>query len=94
MKRRTDVRSVYSQEMGRVFAFQMDKHVLRMVQAAAGTANVGDSGYASGTIITSANSGTQAAAYHGLMPLKQWMMPYTVRRPLCLPEAGAVLSVV
>ena len=62
-KNHYDVRSVYSQEMGRALAFQMDKHVLQtMVQAAAGTANVGDSGYASGTIITSANSGTQAAA--------------------------------
>ena len=62
-KNHYDVRSVYSQEMGRALAFQMDKHVLQtMVQAAAGTANVGDTGYASGTIITSANSGTQAAA--------------------------------
>ena len=62
-KNHYDVRSVYSQEMGRALAFQMDKHVLQtMVQAAAATANVGDTGYASGTIITSANSGTQAAA--------------------------------
>ena len=62
-KNHYDVRSVYSQEMGRALAFQMDKHVLQtMVQAAAATANVGDSGYAAGTIITSANSGTQAAA--------------------------------
>tara|TARA_R100001460_G_scaffold49880_2_gene88165 strand:- start:11636 stop:12589 length:954 start_codon:yes stop_codon:yes gene_type:complete len=62
-KNHYDVRSVYSQEMGRALAFQMDKHVLQtMVQAAAASANVGDSGYASGTIITSANSGTQSAA--------------------------------
>lgn len=62
-KNHYDVRSVYSQEMGRALAFQMDKHVLQtMVQAAAASANVGDSGYAAGTIITSANSGTQAAA--------------------------------
>jgi hypothetical protein len=62
-KNHYDVRSVYSQEMGRALAFQMDKHVLQtMVQAAAATANVGDAGYAAGTVITSANSGTQASA--------------------------------
>jgi hypothetical protein len=62
-KNHYDVRSVYSQEMGRALAFQMDKHVLQtMVQAAAATANVGDTGYAAGTVITSANSGTQASA--------------------------------
>jgi hypothetical protein len=61
-KNHYDVRSVYSQEMGRALAFQMDKHVLQtMVQAAAASANVGDTGYASGTIITSTNSGTAAA---------------------------------
>jgi hypothetical protein len=61
-KNHYDVRSVYSQEMGRALAFQMDKHVLQtMLQAAAASANVADSGYASGTIITSANSGTAAA---------------------------------
>jgi hypothetical protein len=62
-KNHYDVRSVYSQEMGRALAFQMDKHVLQtMVQAAAASANVGDTGYAAGTVITSANSGTQASA--------------------------------
>ncbi len=62
-KNHYDVRSVYSSEMGRALAFQMDKHVLQtMLQAAAASANVADSGYAAGTIITSANSGTQASA--------------------------------
>jgi len=62
-KNHYDVRSVYSSEMGRALAFQMDKHVLQtMAQAAAASANVGDSGYGSGTIITSANSGTTASA--------------------------------
>ena len=61
-KNHYDVRSVYSQEMGRALAFQMDKHVLQtMVQAAAASANVGDTSYAAGTVITSANSGTTVA---------------------------------
>ncbi len=62
-KNHYDVRSVYSAEMGRALAFQMDKHVLQtMLQAAAGTANVGDSGYASGTIITDTDSNTSATS--------------------------------
>lgn len=65
-KNHYDVRSVYSTEMGRALAFQMDKHVLQtMAQAAAASANVGDSGYASGTVITSANSGTDATTLIG-----------------------------
>ncbi len=61
-KNHYDVRSVYSAEMGRALAFQMDKHILQtMVQAAAASANVGDSGYAAGTVITSANAGTVSA---------------------------------
>tara|TARA_R100001463_G_scaffold132440_1_gene193131 strand:- start:3110 stop:4063 length:954 start_codon:yes stop_codon:yes gene_type:complete len=65
-KNHYDVRSVYSAEMGRALAFQMDKHVLQtMVQAAAGTANVGDSGYAAGTIITDADSNTNADSLIG-----------------------------
>ena len=52
--------------MGRALAFQMDKHVLQtMVQAAAATANVGDSGYAAGTIITDADSNTNATSLIG-----------------------------
>ncbi len=62
-KNHYDVRSVYSSEMGRALAFQMDKHVLQtMVQAAAASANVGDSGYAAGTIITDADADTSATS--------------------------------
>lgn len=65
-KNHYDVRSVYSSEMGRALAFQMDKHVLQtMLQAAAATANVGDSGYAAGTIITDADSNTNANSLIG-----------------------------
>ena len=65
-KNHYDVRSVYSTEMGRALAFQMDKHVLQtMAQAAAESANVGDSGYASGTIITDADSNTNADSLIG-----------------------------
>jgi len=65
-KNHYDVRSVYSSEMGRALAFQMDKHVLQtMLQAAAGAANVGDSGYEAGTIITDSDSNTSAASLIG-----------------------------
>lgn len=65
-KNHYDVRSVYSSEMGRALAFQMDKHVLQtMLQAAAASANVGDSGYAAGTIITDADSNTNANSLIG-----------------------------
>jgi hypothetical protein len=61
-KNHYDVRSVYTQEMGRALAFQMDSHILQMMIAAAKTttANVGDTSYPSGTIVTSANSATVA----------------------------------
>ena len=65
-KNHYDVRSVYSSEMGRALAFQMDKHVLQtMLQAAAASANLGDSGYASGTIITDADANTNATSLIG-----------------------------
>jgi len=65
-KNHYDVRSVYSSEMGRALAFQMDKHVLQtMLQAAAASANVGDTSYASGTIITDADSNTSADSLIG-----------------------------
>ena len=65
-KNHYDVRSVYSSEMGRALAFQMDKHVLQtMLQAAAASANVGDSSYAAGTIITDADSDTSANSLIG-----------------------------
>tara|TARA_R100000808_G_C2142701_1_gene150455 strand:+ start:1059 stop:2015 length:957 start_codon:yes stop_codon:yes gene_type:complete len=61
-KNHYDVRSIYTSEMGRALAHQMDKHVLQMMIAAAKTttANVGDTDYPAGTIVTSANSGTNA----------------------------------
>lgn len=63
-KNHYDVRSVYSTEMGRALAFQMDKHVLQtMAQAAAASANV--TGGDSGTIITDADSGTSATSLIG-----------------------------
>ena len=65
-KNHYDVRSVYSSEMGRALAFQMDKHVLQtFVQAASASANVGDSSYAAGTIITDADSNTNADSLIG-----------------------------
>jgi len=65
-KNHYDVRSVYSSEMGRALAFQMDKHVLQtIVQAAAASANVGDSSYAAGTIITDSDSNTSASSLIG-----------------------------
>ncbi len=65
-KNHYDVRSVYSSEMGRALAFQMDKHVLQtMLQAAAASANVGDASYASGTIITDSDSNTSADSLIG-----------------------------
>jgi len=52
--------------MGRALAFQMDSHVLQtMVQAAMASANVGDSGYASGTVITDADADTSATSLIG-----------------------------
>ena len=63
-KNHYDVRSIYSQEMGRALAFQMDKHVLQMMVAAANesTANVGDTNYPSGTVITDADANTNATS--------------------------------
>lgn len=65
-KNHYDIRSVYSSEMGRALAFQMDKHVLQtMLQAAASSANVADSGYEAGTIITDADANTNATSLIG-----------------------------
>ena len=63
-KNHYDVRSVYSSEMGRALAFQMDKHVLQtMAQAAAtATGTVTGSATDAGTIITSATSNSSATA--------------------------------
>ena len=62
-KNHWDVRSAYSTEIGRALAFQKDKHVLQTIgQAAQGSANVGDSGYASGTVLTNASIASATAA--------------------------------
>lgn len=63
-KNHYDVRSVYTKEMGRALAFQMDSHVLQEICSAAktSTANVSDSGYPSGTIITDTDGATSASS--------------------------------
>jgi len=59
-KNHWDVRSAYSQEIGRALAFTKDKHILQTIgQAAQGTANVADASYASGTVLT--NTGIASA---------------------------------
>jgi len=69
-KNHWDVRSAYSQEIGRALAFQKDKHVLQTIgQASQGSANVGDSGYAAGTTLTDSNiaSATDATAANAMI---------------------------
>ena len=59
-KNHWDVRSAYSQEIGRALAFTKDKHILQTIgQAAQASANVSDTGYASGTVLT--NTGIASA---------------------------------
>lgn len=69
-KNHWDVRSAYSQEIGRALAFQKDKHVLQTIgQAAQASANVSDSGYGAGTVLTNtaiANA-TDATAANGFI---------------------------
>jgi len=62
-KNHWDVRSAYSQEIGRALAFTKDKHILQTIgQAAQASANVGDSGYASGTVLTNTNIASATAS--------------------------------
>jgi hypothetical protein len=62
-KNHYDVRSVYSQEIGRALAFQKDKHVLQTIgQAAQAAANVSDSGYGAGTVLTNTSIASATAA--------------------------------
>ena len=66
-KNHWDVRSAYSTEIGRALAFQKDKHILQTIgQAAQASANVGDTSYASGTVLTNTSiaSATAATASH------------------------------
>ena len=59
-KNHWDVRSAYSTEIGRALAFQKDKHILQTIgQAAQASANVDDSGYGAGTVLT--NTGIASA---------------------------------
>jgi hypothetical protein len=69
-KNHWDVRSAYSTEIGRALAFQKDKHVLQTIgQAAKASANVGDSGYGAGTVLTDTGiaSATDATAANAMI---------------------------
>jgi hypothetical protein len=69
-KNHWDVRSAYSTEIGRALAFTKDKHILQTIgQAAQGSANVADSGYGAGTVITNTNiaSATASTAANGMI---------------------------
>jgi hypothetical protein len=69
-KNHWDVRSAYSTEIGRALAFQKDKHILQTIgQAAQASANVSDSGYGAGTVVTNTAiaSGTASTAANGMI---------------------------
>jgi len=69
-KNHWDVRGAYSTEIGRALAFQKDKHILQTIaQAAQASANVGDSGYGAGTVLTDTNiaSATDATAANAMI---------------------------
>ena len=62
-KNHYDVRGSYSSEIGRALAFQKDKHILQTIgQAAQASANVADSGYASGTVLTNTSIASATAS--------------------------------
>jgi hypothetical protein len=62
-KNHYDVRGAYSTEIGRALAFQKDKHVLQTIgQAAQASANVSDSGYGAGTVLTNTSIASATAA--------------------------------
>ena len=69
-KNHWDVRSAYSQEIGRALAFTKDKHILQTIgQASLASANVSDSGYGAGQTITNADiaSATDSTAANGMI---------------------------
>ena len=69
-KNHWDVRSAYSQEIGRALAFTKDKHILQTIgQASLASANVADSGYGAGQTITNADiaSATDSTAANGMI---------------------------
>ena len=62
-KNHWDVRSAYSQEIGRALAFTKYKHILQTIgQAAQASANVGDTSYASGTVLTNTGIASETAS--------------------------------
>ena len=69
-KNHWDVRSAYSQEIGRALAFTKDKHILQTIgQASLASANVSDSGYGAGATITNTGiaSATDATAANAMI---------------------------
>ena len=69
-KNHWDVRSAYSQEIGRALAFTKDKHILQTIgQASLASANVSDSGYGAGSTITNTGiaSATDATAANAMI---------------------------
>ena len=69
-KNHYDVRSAYSTEIGRALAFTKDKHILQTIgQAAQASANVADTSYASGTVLTNTSiaSATDATAANAMI---------------------------
>ena len=70
-KNHWSVRSAYSTEIGRALAFQKDKHILQTIGQAAKTttANVGDTSYPAGTVLTNTNiaSATAATSANGMI---------------------------
>ena len=62
-KNHYSVRAAYSTEIGRALAFQKDKHILQTIgQAANATANVADTSYPGGTVLTNTNIASTTAA--------------------------------
>ena len=62
-KNHWDVRGAYSTEIGRALAFQKDKHILQTIgQAAQASANVADTSYGAGTVLTNTNIASATAS--------------------------------
>lgn len=63
-KNHWSVRSAYSSEIGRALAFQKDKHILQTIGQAAQTAsaNVADTSYPTGTVLTNVNIASATAS--------------------------------
>lgn len=63
-KNHWSVRSAYSSEIGRALAFQKDKHILQTIGQAAqtSTANVADTSYPTGTVLTNVNIASATAS--------------------------------